>query len=133
MDLALCLAGVCLSRALIDKLPGSYKTVVTVALLALSLFPARLDRRFARRIVKPIDISSTIEYQTAKWFDANLGGGRVLAPGTISYWLNAFTDTPQLSGGFDQGLVNRTLSRVEYQILSADGAGDRAAQIAALW
>jgi hypothetical protein len=133
MDLALCLAAVFLLRPFFDKLPGSYKVVVMVALLALSLFPARLDRRFARRMIKPIDFSSTIEYQTAKWFDANLNGGRVMAPGTISYWLNAFTDTPQVGGGFDQGIVNRTLSGVEYQIFSGDGAGDRAAEIAALW
>ena len=133
MDFALCLAAVFLLKPLVEKIPRLYKVVVAVVLLALSLFPARLDRRFARRMIQPIDMSSTIEYQTAKWSDSNLDGGRVLAPGTISYWMNAFTDTPQLAGGFDQGIVNRTLSRVEYQIFSADGAGDRAAQIAALW
>ena len=133
MDLALCLAGVFLVRVFVERIPGTHKTVVAVALVALSLFPARLDRRFARLMTKPIDISSTIEYQTAKWFDASLDGGRVLAPGSISYWLNAFTDTPQLGGGFDQGIANRNISGVEYQIFSADGAGDGAAQIAALW
>ena len=57
----------------------------------------------------------------------------MMAAGPISYWLNAFTDTPQFGGGFDQGIVNRTYASASYQILSAAGAGDRAAEIAALW
>lgn len=133
MDLALSLLAVFALRPFIEKLTRPYKVACVVLLLALSLFPARLDRRMARHLVKPVDISQTIEYQEAKWFDAHLNGGRVLAPGTISYWLNAFTDTPQLGGGFDQGIVNRINSRVQYQIFSSDGAGDRAAGIAALW
>jgi hypothetical protein len=56
-----------------------------------------------------------------------------LAPGIISSWLNAFTDTPQLDGGFDPGVVNQTHNLVTYQILSANGAGDRAAEIDTVW
>jgi hypothetical protein len=101
--------------------------------MLLTLFPARLDRRFARRIVKPVTISETIEYQTAQWFRSHVPGGRVLAPGTICLWLNAFGDTPQFGGGFDQGIVNRTHDMVAYQLYSADGAGDRAAEIDTSW
>ncbi|HEV8039002.1 MAG TPA: hypothetical protein VGP62_09075 [Bryobacteraceae bacterium] len=133
MDLAICLAAAFAFKAIADKMPPGLKVPLAVTLVALSLFPARLDRRFARRISKPIDIAETIEYQTAKWFETHVQRGRVLAPGTISFWLNAFTDTPQLDGGFDQGIVNRTHNLVTYQILSADGAGQRAAEIANLW
>jgi len=111
------------------RLPAAMAALV----LALSYYPARLDRRYARRILKPIDIFQTIEYKNARWFGSHLDGQRVLAAGTISYWLNAFTDTPQLGGGFDQGQVNRVTTHVEYQILSADSAGDKAAEIAMLW
>ncbi len=133
MDLALSLLLVFGLRPLASKLSPQYKAVVVAVLLVLSFAQGRLDRRYARRMIKPVNIDATIEYQTAKWFDAHLDGGRVMASGTICYWLNAFTDTPQFAGGFDQGITNRTYNLVSYQILSADGAGDRAAEIASLW
>jgi hypothetical protein len=133
LDLALCLAAAFALKALAGKIPRRFQVALAGVLMALSLFPARLDRRYARRVVKPVDISETIEYKTAKWFETHVQGGRVLAPGIISSWLNAFTDTPQLDGGFDPGVVNQTHNLVTYQILSADGAGARAAQIATLW
>lgn len=133
MDLALCLAAGFALRALADWVPRRVTVPVACALLALSLFAVRRDRRFARRTTKPIDISETIEYKTAKWFDSHVQGGRVLAPGSISFWLNAFTDTPQLDGGFNQGMVNRTHDPITYQIFSANGAGARAAEIDTLW
>jgi hypothetical protein len=109
------------------------RAAAVVLVLALSYYPARLDRRYARRMLKPVDIFQTIEYKTGHWFGSHLDGQRVLAAGTISYWLNAFTDTPQFGGGFDQGQVNRVITHVQYQIFSADGAGDKAAEIAMLW
>jgi hypothetical protein len=133
MDLAICLAAVFCFEAFADKIPGRFKAPLVGVLIILSLFPARRDRRFARRIVKPIDISKTIEYKTANWFDTHVPNGRVMAPGSSSFWLNAFTDTPQLDGGFSQGTLNRNHDSVTYQILSADGAGERAAEIDTVW
>lgn len=129
LDLALCLT----LGLSFWKLQFPYKQAFAAALLLLSILPIRQDRRIARSMVKPIDIRDTLEYKTAKWFDSNAGGGRVMAAGSISYWLNAFTDTPQFGGGFDQGIVNRNYGAVQYQILSSEGAGPRAAEIAALW
>jgi hypothetical protein len=133
MDLALCLAAGFVSQAFADKMPLRFTAPAACALIVLSFFPVRMDRKFARRVVQPIDISETIEYKTAKWFDAHLQGGRVLVPGTISFWLNAFTDTPQTDGGFSQGIVNRAHDSITYQIFSADGAGSRAIEIDTLW
>jgi hypothetical protein len=133
LDLALCLAIGLWLKFLADKIPRRFHVSLICALVVLSLFPARRDRRIARRIVKPIDIFDTIEYKTAKWFDTHVHEGRVLAPGSSSFWLNAFTDTPQLDGGFGQGTVNRNHDSVTYQILSSDGAGDRAAEIDTVW
>jgi len=47
-----------------------------------------------------------MEYKTAHWFEQHLPGERVMAPGSAHVFLNAFTDVPQLSGGFDQGITN---------------------------
>ncbi len=133
MDLAICLLVAFGLKALGDKFPARYQIVAAALLLALSYYPARLDRRYARRMLKPVDIFQTIEYKTAQWFREHVDGQRVLAAGTISFWLNAFADTPQFGGGFDQGRVNRVINPVQYQIYSADGAGDKAAEIATLW
>lgn len=129
LDLALCLT----LGLSFWKLRFPYKPAFAAALLLLSIFVIRQDRRIARAMVKPINISGTIEYKTATWSESNVDGGRVMAAGPVSYWLNAFTDTPQFGGGFDQGIVNRTYASASYQILSAAGGGSHAAEIAALW
>jgi hypothetical protein len=133
MDLAICLAVAFGVKSLAGKFPRRFPIVLAGLVLALSYYPVLLDRRYARRMMKAIDVTQTIEYKTAKWFRDHLDGRRVLAAGTISFWLNAFTDTPQFGGGFDQGRVNRVNDRVQYQIYSADSAGDKAAEIATLW
>jgi hypothetical protein len=88
----------------------------------LCVVPARLDRRHARRMIKPVKISDSTEYQVARWFDLHEGGGRVMAPGTVSYWINAFTDTPQIGGAFDPGAVLPTHAMSEYVLYSGEGA-----------
>ncbi|HLK22902.1 MAG TPA: hypothetical protein VKT81_28345 [Bryobacteraceae bacterium] len=133
MDLALCLAAAFVVKASASKVSPRLRIALLGIVIVASIIPARWDRRYARRIIKPIDITSTIEYQMAKWFESHVPGGRVMAPGSISFWLNAFTDVPQLDGGFDQGVVNRNHNGVTYQILSADGAGVRAAEIDTVW
>ena len=74
--------------------------------LLLSVYPAVKYFKHAGRLIRPIRIERTIEYREAMWFDQNMQGRRVLAPGSVGFFLNVFTDTPQFAGGFDQGVVN---------------------------
>ncbi len=90
-------------------------------------------RHAAREWIQPIDILTTPEYHIAKWFDHNAGGSRVMAPGNASYWLNTFTDTPQLGGGFDQGVTNFQDTVAQYIVCSGENAGDRDVEISLLW
>jgi hypothetical protein len=69
---------------------------------------------------RPIDIRTTIEYKSAKWLDAHLPGARVFAPGTIGFWLNAFSDAPQITGGFDNGILNPMLPHVIFQVYAGE-------------
>jgi hypothetical protein len=57
-------------------------------------------------MIRPLDMARTIEYQEALWFDRNMHGERVLAPGTIQFWMNVFTGTPQMTGCCTQSIVN---------------------------
>jgi hypothetical protein len=115
------------------RIPAQWKWYAACVLLAWGSFPAMRYAAHARRLIQPVDMGGTVEYQEAKWLQANLGGGRVFAPGSIRFWLNAFTDVPQFAGGFDPGVVNPLWTHVNYQILSGESAGEREGEIAILW
>jgi len=114
-------------------MPAWGKGASLVLILALSLGQVYRLRRFADGLIQPIDIRSTTEYKTALWFDRKMAGRRVMAPGSTSLFLNAFTDTPQLGGGFDQGVTNWYARVAVYAIYSGQNAGDRDAEISVLW
>src|ERR1017187_8649595 len=95
--------------------------LVLAVLLAIACVPiVRHQRRWMRWLARPIDIHTTIEYKTAKWLDAHMPGARVFAPGTIGFWLNAFSDAPQLTGGFDNGIRNPTVPAVIFHVYAGD-------------
>lgn len=129
MEMGLCL----LAGSLLMLLPA--RRWATPVVVTLALIPAVRDtRRIARDfLIRPIDITKTTVYKTAKWMDANLAGARVMAPGATSFWLNAFTDTPQLGGGFEQGATNWMNRMSPYVLYTDDGAGERKAEISIAW
>lgn len=53
------------------------------------------------------DITSTLEYRVASWFDEHMSGSRVMVPGSIQFWFQAFTETPQSGGGLEPGYGTR--------------------------
>ncbi len=106
-----------------------YRAVIASLCLAALIS----DYRFATRLIQPIDIRKTIEYQEAKWFDQNMGGRRVFAPGSISFWMNVFTDTPQLGGCCDQSVPNFEQRVALYTLYSGQNLGPREAEISLLW
>ena len=94
------------------------RAVFASALLAA--FPVWLHQhRMAAGMERPIAIQSTAEYQISRWLGSH-PSGRVFAPGTIGFWMNAFSDTPMLTGGFDNGMRNTFLQDVNYQIYAGD-------------
>ncbi len=88
------------------------------AVLAIPLFVH--ERRMARRMEQPMPIESTVEYRVSRWLGGHMPGRRVFAPGTIGFWMNAFSDTPMLTGGFDNGMRNVLLRDVIFQIYYGD-------------
>ncbi len=86
--------------------------------LAICLAPIvvqwRNYRSTARDNITYADLSKHSEYTTARWLDRNANGARVWAGGSTSFWLNSFTDTPQVVGCCDQGLDMPVLSYAPY-------------------
>jgi hypothetical protein len=107
-----------------------------IALLAVCLLGAawqtRTYRRYARTLVRPIHMSSTVEYRMARWLEEHMRDRRVMVQGTISFWLNTFADTPQLGGGFEQGIVSDMNRHVIYGLYANERA-DNGGEIGVLW
>ena len=125
-----------LAGAAAAKLLGASRgraAALTLILALLAVWQFGSYRAFARRWIQPVEMTSTLEYRMARWFGDHLGERRVMAPGSVSFWMNAFTDTPQLGGGFEQGIVNPLIRHIMFQIYSGMNAGAREGEIAVLW
>ncbi len=133
MEMAICLAAAGAAKLPFDRLARGLRVAAASLVLLICGLLARVDRNHAGSYIKPLDIASTIEYQTARWLSTNLPQGRAMLPGSISLWLNAFSDVPQFGGGFDQGMVNRVQPAAGYQIGMAAGPKEQAASISVLW
>ncbi len=133
MEMALALAAAFLGQELLKRVGRRTRAALVCALLALSGYGVLRCATHVKRLVRPIDIASTVEFQEAEWFGRSLPGQRVFAPGSVGFFLNVFNDTPQFAGGADQAAINPLWTHVNYQILSGDNAGPREAEIALLW
>jgi hypothetical protein len=122
MEMAFALAGVFAVRPLVQRAPRMGRALAACVFLLACGMQLWNYRVFAGNWIRPGDITETIEYKTAKWFDENMAGRRVLAPGSTSFWLNNFTDTPQLGGGFDQGVTNPVNRMARDFVFASDDA-----------
>jgi hypothetical protein len=120
MDLAFWLGAALVLGAPAARLPSRIRVGACCALAAACVPIAWHQRNMAREMEKPIEIRSTVEYEISHWFGEHKPGRRVFAPGTIGFWMNAFSDTPLLTGGFDNGMRNTLLQDVIYQIYAGD-------------
>jgi hypothetical protein len=118
MDMAFWMAAALLLWPLLDR--ARVRTFVIAAAAAATVLLAIIQHRVAREWERPIDIATTIEFKSARWLDTHLPGARVFAPGTIGFWLNAFSDNPQLTGGFDNGILNPMVPHVIFQIYAGE-------------
>jgi len=96
MELALSLLLVFGLRPWFHRLRFPLKASLIFLLLALAGEQIVSHHRYAKAILPPRDPTQTIEYQTA--FQARRIGTRVMLPGSIAQWADAFSDVAQLSG-----------------------------------
>jgi hypothetical protein len=92
-----------------------------VAAVVLVCTPIAIHQRHqSRHLEQPIEITSTAEYRVSRWLGEHMPGRRVFAPGSVGFWMNAFSDTPMIVGGFDNGITNQFLWAVNYQLYAGD-------------
>jgi hypothetical protein len=123
LDVCICLAAGAALAWLFNRLrrPRRLLFIAALSLAATGLLWAH--RHQARRLLKPVEIPSTVEYQAASWLREHLPGSRVFAVGSVEYWLNTFSDNPQLGGGFGQGVVNPRILDLRQYLFSTSGNG----------
>ena len=107
--------------------------LLAIPLLALAGMQVVAQRRFVKRLLNPANVALSIEYRSAKWVEANLPGRRVMLPGSMAAWLNAFVDTPQLCGQSYSTAPNWMQQVAQYAIFSGEGLGERDAEYSILW
>ena len=108
--------------------------IAMAALLTIAIVGQIVNYRlYARKIVKHEPIWNRSEYKIAQWMDGHAHGNRVWVPGSVSFWFNALTNTPQLTGCCDQNFLFQTPRIVTYEMGTDDGAGTRAGQLSIAW
>jgi hypothetical protein len=101
--------------------PRWIRPVLLTVGIALVMTQFTHYRAAAHACIPYVDLERRSEYTTARWLDSHMGGGRVYAMGSTEFWLNAFTETPQLAGCCEQNLAMPVLADVPYFINHATG------------
>jgi len=105
------------------------KTTAVAIILVLLVFSSMPFLQSPWTLTKPaVDITETPEYVISEWLSEHVHDERVYATGTIAFWLNAFSNVPQLRGGGDGAAINPWWSHVTYQINTGSNGS-----LAALW
>lgn len=133
MDMSLCLAAVFGGAELVRRFPARVRTGTVVVLAVLLAVQTRHAIRYARGLIRGVDITSTEPYRLARWMEANMHGARVMVSGSYSFYFNNFTDTPQLHGGQDPMLPSLLMRIAVFTIYSGMNAGARDGEISVLW
>ncbi|HUP03061.1 MAG TPA: hypothetical protein VMU19_03665 [Bryobacteraceae bacterium] len=133
MELGFALAGACAVAPVVRRVPARARALLAVPLLVFAGFQLVKERRFLKRIDRPANVARSIEYRGARWLDDNLPGRRVMMPGSMSAWLNAFGDSPQLAGQSYSTAPNWVQQMALFTIYSDDGLGARGAEYSLLW
>jgi hypothetical protein len=132
MEMGFMLSLVFIVRLLLQRWMALRQPAAVIFAL-LCVFQFLQYRSYARRLIHGIDITQTSEYKTARWFDRNMRDSRVMVPGSTTFWLNVFTDTPQLTGCCPQGVLNQTARIADYGIMTDLTAENHAFENSLLW
>jgi hypothetical protein len=132
MEMGFTLSLVFAARLVLQRWPV-LRRPVAVAFAMLCVFQFVEYRGFARRLIDGVDITRTSEYKTARWFDQHMRDSRVMAPGSTTFWMNVFTDTPQLEGCCLQSVRTPLIPIAIYGIDTDISVEDHAVENSLLW
>ncbi len=133
MELALALAIVFGSRSWFEKRSTPVKMALVFLLIALAGEQIVSHRVYAKNVLAAADVTRTIEYRASTWADRNLPGVRIMMPGSIAQWANAFTEIPQFSGSSWSMAYNQVQQRGLDAIYNGGGTAKNDARVSLAW
>jgi hypothetical protein len=80
-----------------------------------------------------LDITQKIEYRASIWARDHLPGIRIMLPGSIAQWANAFTDIEQLTGGSWSVAYNQVQQLARPAIYNGGDTAEEDARVSLLW
>ncbi len=131
MELALALLVVFGLRPWFERLRFPLKIALIFLLLALASEQIVSYRRYAKGALQARDITQTIEYRTAA--RAEQIGTRVMLPGTIGQWANAFGDVVQFSGGAWSAAMNPVQQLAVSAVYNGGPTPEEDARVSLAW
>ncbi len=132
-DMAAAALAALIAAAVYNRIGPRWRVLALAVFVVVCGVQVRRFGRWVKGFTRPINIASTIEYRMAKWFDSNMQGRRVFAPGNVSLWMNMFTDVPQVAGCCDQGVPTDVYRHAVYVIYTGQDAGPRDVEYSLMW
>jgi hypothetical protein len=134
MELSLALLLVFALRSLFARVPRPVRFCLLFLLIALASEQIIDERRYAKVTLAPADVTRTIEYRASVWARDHLSSGvRVMMPGTIAEWANAFTDIQQLAGGSFSVAYNQVQQRAKTAMFHGGDTPEKDAEVSITW
>ena len=62
------------------------------------------------------DYTQRVEYRVTDWLSKNMPDARIYPTGSVRFWFDAWHDLAQVGGGSEQGLLNKQLAPVGWEI-----------------
>jgi hypothetical protein len=133
MEMALCMATALAVPAILDRAPRAVKMTLLACLLILVARQTIHYVRYARKLILPVDITTTIPHKMAMFLKSRFRTERIFIAGSSSYLFNYFTDLPQLHGGHDPNDPNWAHKVALYTVYSGMNTGSVDARTSILW
>lgn len=133
MEWAMGLCAAFAARPALRRIPYRWRALLAFVFVCLAVRQVVVQRRYVKFQLRPVEVAQSIEYRAAQWVAAALPGQRVMMTGSMATWLNAFTDSPQLSAQSYSTAPNQAQQLAQYAIFSGLGMGDRDAEFSLLW
>jgi len=133
MEMAWSLLVVFALKPWIDRLPRAIKGALLFLILALAGEQVVTMRKYSKALIQPGVLENTIESRAATWAQQNIPDTRILMPGSIAQWTNAFTPLQQFTGSSWSMAYNPIQQRGQDAAFFAAEAPEQDARISLAW
>jgi hypothetical protein len=133
MDFSVALLVIFAVRPLFARIPRPLRVCLLFLCIALAGEQIVIERRFAKAVLTPIDVTQTIEYRTSVWARDHLPRVRIMMSGSIGQWANAFTDIEQFGGGSWSVAYNRVQQIAKEGMYNGGDTAEEDARVSIAW